>query len=322
MLSVFQPARCAATSAAPYMPNKTAEYQGTFLQQVFNLSQDLSPLFLGASLPVCPDCRPLEDSPILLFSPGYGIPRLYYSVLVSAIASEGFTVISIDHPDDANIITYPNDQAVIYKDASLSSDAVLAEHVAPRVADASFVIDQLSNSTAMGELIPHRGPRPLSVDQVAMVGHSEGGVTAIFAAASDKRIQGAINWDGTILGPLPAPEMSQPVLFVGEATANVTPSWSKIWPQLKGPKLWFTVANTTHYTFCDVPTLLQSAGVNAAPLAGILDTISPAELVRILASYTTAWMKGAFRHHEGGPPLEAQDPREFPEVSTVMKANF
>jgi hypothetical protein len=103
---------------------------------------------------------------------------------------------------------------------------------------------------------------------------------------------------------------------------NADSSWPAAWPLLKGPKLWVNVASTTHETFSDVPTLLQAAGQNTAALAGLLGTIAPAEMVRILVTYTTAWMNGAFTGTEGGPLLQGQEPGKFPEVSTMMKGNF
>ena len=325
MLSVFQPATCASTVPVPYMPNKTAEYQGPYLQKAFNVSANFSPLFLEARLPVCSDhpgsCSPLDDGPILLLSPGWGIPRLYYNVLASAIASEGFIVITIDHPEDANIITYPDGHAV-YLNASTWNNGVPTKDEHTRAADASFIIDQLSNVTAIAELLPQRGSRPFPTDRVGMLGHSLGGSSAIIAAGQDPRIRGAINWDGTIFGSLPLSGLSQPVLLMMDAVTAIPPDWTAAWPLLKGPKLWVKVANTTHQTFSDVPTLLQAAGQNTPALADLLGTIAPAEMVRILAAYTTAWMNGAFTGKEGGPLPQGQELGKSPEVSTVMKGNF
>ena len=323
MLSVFQPATCASTVPVPDMPYQTAEYQGPFLEETFNISANFTPLFLGARLPVCsedhPDsCPPLDDGPILLFSPGYSIPRLYYNVLASAIASEGFTVITIDHPEDANIIIYPDGHAV-YNNASILSSPTWDEY--PRAADASFVIDQLSNATAIAELLPQRGPRPFPTDRVAMLGHSLGGASAIVAASRDPRIRGAVNWDGTIFGSPPLSGLSQPVLFITHDNTT-DPTWLAAWPQLKGAKLVVHVANTTHETFSDVPTLLQAAGQSTAPFADLLGTIAPDEMVRILTAYTTAWMNGAFTGKEGGALLQGQERGRFPEVSIMMSGNF
>jgi predicted dienelactone hydrolase len=326
MLSIFQPTRCAATIPVPYMPNKTAEYQGPYLQQAYNISVNFAPLFMEARLPVCPnnpaECTPLEDSPILLFSPGFGGPRLYYSAVASALASEGFMVITIDHPGDANIITYPNGHAIYNNGSGSLEDVDFLPHYAyPRAADASFVVDQLSNATAMGELLPQRGARKFQTDRVAMLGHSLGGSTAVLAASQDSRIRGAINFDGTIFGSLPAAKMSQPVLLVSSA-GRADASWDAWWSQLDGPKLWLSVANTKHTSFIDFSVLIQAAGLDLAPFADLLGTVSPSHLIQLMVSYTTAWMNGAFAGKVGGALLEGKEPERFPEVSTVMQGNF
>ncbi|GAB1725801.1 hypothetical protein NU195Hw_g2529t1 [Hortaea werneckii] len=295
MLSVFQPAHCTHTVPAQYMPNKTAAYQGPFLEQLFNISVDLSPLFLEARLPICKNdierCSPLDDAPILLFSPGYRVNRFYYNYLASAIASEGFTVVTIDHPYDANIVTYPDGDAV-YTNASILETP--SWDLITRAEDASFVIDQLSNATAMGELIPSRGPRPFPVDRVAMFGHSAGGGAAMVAASRDSRIRSAVNWDGPILGSLSLSGMSQPALFI--AREDVTyDNLPRAWSQLQGPKLAFRIANTTHQSFSDAPTLFRAAGQDLKLFADLLGTIPPEEMVRLLTCYTTEWTRGALK---------------------------
>lgn len=332
MLSVFQPVRCASTVPVPYMPDKIAEYQGPFLQATLNVSANLSPLFLEARLPVCSSnrrsrCSPLDDVPILLFSPGYSIPRFYYNVIASAIASEGFTVITIDHPGDANIIIYPDGHAA-YNNASILDSPTWDYY--PLADDTSFVVNQLSNATAMAELLPARGPRPFRTDRVAALGHSVGGAAALVAASRDPRIRGAINWDGTVFGMPPAAgeagpvlAMSQPVLFMSHQTWFDT-TWTATWAQLGGPKMAVYVANTTHYTFSDMPTLLQAAGQSAAPFAELLGTVAPAEMLRVLTEYTVAWMKGVFAGDmkKGGSLLQELEPGRFQGVSVLMKDNF
>ncbi|KAF2018091.1 hypothetical protein BU24DRAFT_164724 [Aaosphaeria arxii CBS 175.79] len=325
MLSVFQPATCTSTAPTEYMPEKTAEYQGPYLQGLFNFSTDLSPFFLQARLPVCPDlsnnCSPLNDPPILLFSPGWAIPRLYYSVIASAIASEGFMVITIDHPDDANIITYPDGHSIYHQGPSNPTPEDFNDYTWPRAADASFIIDQLSNATAMASLFPRRGARPFPTDRVAMLGHSLGGVASVVAAGRDPRIRAAIDWDGTIFAPLPASGISQPVMYVSEA--NVTdPTWVAAWTKLNGPKLWLEVADTKHMSFSDALMLLDAAGQAPADLMEQLGSIEAAELLRILAVYTTEWMNAAFAGKIGGPLLEGLEPGRFPGVEIKRKDNY
>ncbi|KAH7401430.1 Alpha/Beta hydrolase protein [Pyrenochaeta sp. MPI-SDFR-AT-0127] len=279
MLSVFQPATCAST-----------------VPKVFNISVDLTPLFLDARLPVCPDdprsCPPLDDAPILLLSPGYRGSRLYYSVMASAIASEGFT---------------------------------LTPYAYARAADASFIIDQLSNATAMAELLPQHGPRhgprQFSNDRVAMLGHSLGGASAVLAAGQDPRIRAAINWDGPFFGSLPPSGLSQPVLYVTTEHEDY-PSWLALWQELKGPKLWIKIASLLHEGMLDLSVLLQAAGQDTEYFADLLGRVAPTELVHIMTAYAAEWMNGAFAGEVGGSLLQGQEPDRFPEVSTVRKDNF
>jgi dienelactone hydrolase len=325
MLSVFQPVTCASTVPVLYMPNITAEYQGPWARKMFNMPVDLTPILLEARLPVCPDDpssgSPLEDPPILLLSTGYRGSRLYYSVMASAIASEGYIVITIDHPGEANVITYPNGHAVYSNLSNVVDLNELIPYAYSRATDASFIIDQLSNATAMTGLLPRHAPRQLRTDRVAMLGHSIGGAAAVLAASQDYRIRGAINWDGPFFGSLPPSGLSQPVLYVATKHDD-WPSWAAIWRELKGPKLWIEVANLFHEGMVDLPTLIHAAGQDTKALTDVFGTIAPAESVRILAAYATEWMNGTFTGEVGGPLLQGQEPDIFPEVSTVRKENF
>ncbi|PSN59614.1 hypothetical protein BS50DRAFT_656807, partial [Corynespora cassiicola Philippines] len=324
MVSVFQPVTCETTVAVPYMPNKTAEYQGPFLQKQFDISINFAPFFLEARLPVCQSqpnsCSALEDVPILLFDTGYGIPRHYYNVIASAIASEGFVVITMDHPEETNIITYPDGHVIYGPGPSSPTPEEYIQYTTIRMADASFIIDQLSNATAIAELLPQRGPRSFPTDRIAMMGHSLGGVTAVVLAGQDPRVRGAINWDGSIFSPLPPSGLSKPVQYMSSAPDD--PTWVEAWPKLTGPKLWLTVANITHMGFSDALMLFQAAGQEDAAVASLLGTIAPSELLHILMVYTNEWMNGVFAGNIGGPLLQGEEPERFPEVSIVTKSNF
>jgi pimeloyl-ACP methyl ester carboxylesterase len=325
MLSVFQPATCASTISVPYMPNKTAEYLGPFLQKRFGLGVDITPLFKEARLPVCANdesnCGATEDYPILLFSPGWSMSRLIYSVLASAIASEGFIVITIDHPDETAVITYPDGHAIYHVS---SSEAPTTEeftiYMYPKVVDSSFIIDQLSNATAMAELLPLRGAHAFSTDRVAMLGHSLGGAASVYATGQDPRVRAAIDWDGTLFGDLPSTGVSQPAMFMSSPRPDET--IEAAWLKVNGPKMWAQVANITHMGFSDALALFSATRLDAPELTALLGTIKSTQLVKMLATYTAEWMNGAFRGNIGGPLLQGDETDVFPEVSIVMKGNY
>ncbi|USP75078.1 PAF acetylhydrolase family protein [Curvularia clavata] len=293
------------------MPQKTAEYQGPWARDTFNISADLTPLLLEALLPVCPNnhnsCAPVYDAPIILLSPGYRGSRLYYNVVASAIASEGFMVITMDHPGETNAITYPDGHAVYSDLPNVMDISELAPYAYVRAADAVFVIDQLNNATAVAELLPEHTFQKLPADRVAMLGHSLGGAAAVIAASLDPRIHAVINLDGPFLGSLPPAGLPQPVLFI--ATEREESLWSETWPELKGPKQCIEVSNLTH------------EGEDTAYWAGLMGEIAPMQWLHILGAYTKEWVNGAFSGKVGGPLLQGQEPR-FPEVTTLSKDNF
>lgn len=325
MLSVFEPTDCKSTVPVPYMPNATALHQGPYLQKQFNITQDFMPIFLGAELPVCTSitsqCEINENVPILLFSPGYAVPRLYYSSIASAIASQGFRVITIDHPGDANAITYPDGKTIFYNGPISPTDEEYNAYTDPRVQDTTFLIDQLSNATAMSQLLPHRGHRAFSTKHIAMLGHSLGGVTAVISASKDSRIRGAINWDGSIFYPLPKDGIHKPVMYVASANSS-DPTWAAAWPQLKGPKIWIEVAGTVHEDFCDQLILFKASGLDLSLLGDLWGGIEPERLVSVLTAYTTAWMEGVFKGRFHAPLLNGRENGEYPEVQVKRKEGF
>lgn len=320
MISIFQPAKCASTIEVPNMPKTTAEYQAVWAREMLNITTDFSPILLGARLPVCArnssSTALVEDSPVLILSHGLGGTRLYHNVIASAIASHGFTVITTDHPTDSNIIEYPDGHA-IYPKFNASTPDEIANLVEMRAADAMFIIDQLSNTTAMAEL----GVEKLSTDRVAILGHSLGGATSVFTAGKDCRIRAAINWDGAFFNPIPSSGISQPVQLVS-SDRETDASWETAWPQFQGPKLWTKIAGLKHMGFIEVKAMLKAAGQDTEMFADLLGTLGPDELTSILAAYTSEWMKGAFAGRIGGPLLEGKEPDRFPMVSILRKDGY
>jgi hypothetical protein len=100
------------------------------------------------------------------------------------------------------------------------------------------------------------------------------------------------------------------------------PLWRKIWPELRGPKLWMKVANVSHEGMTDFPTMIQAAGPGTGIPADLFGTTAPIECIRILTAYTTEWMNGAFAGKVGGTLLLGHESDRLPEVSTVLKENF
>ena len=123
------------------------------------------------------DAPPIDGArPLVVFSHGRSGLRTSYVMLCEGLAARGFVVVALDHPGDT-LLDWMTGTAV--------DDAT---NEVQRVADVKIVIDAL-----LGD--PSLLPPIASVDasQVAVVGHSYGGFTALAVAAAeapDPRIRG------------------------------------------------------------------------------------------------------------------------------------
>ncbi len=78
--------------------------------------------------------EPLDEIPVVLFSPGLGNSRFLYSAMAQSIASYGNIVIAIDHPYGANVVEYSDGTFVVA--VNISSDAQINLDVNIRAQDA------------------------------------------------------------------------------------------------------------------------------------------------------------------------------------------
>ncbi|MFD4182221.1 hypothetical protein ACFWPB_14060, partial [Rhodococcus sp. NPDC058514] len=84
---------------------------------------------------------PGRSLPVVLFSPGFYMPRTLSTGTAEHLASHGYVVISIDHTGDALATVFPDGRVVPQRITDSYSDATLRKAVDTRVADAKFVID-------------------------------------------------------------------------------------------------------------------------------------------------------------------------------------
>ena len=190
-------------------------------------------------------------SPLLIFSPGGGASRFWYTTVLEDLARKGYIVVAVDHPYDALVVEFPDGQAVIGLNKTLTREEVELL-VTVRAQDVSFVIDELSR----------RFPARLNTSDVVAFGHSLGGGTVAEATLNDTRIRGAINLDGRLFGSMEKPDvtLSKPFLqFASEATSsNPYWRWDEEWDRLAGWKLELVLDGAAHSTFSDMPLIAEA----------------------------------------------------------------
>ena len=305
MVSVWYPAKKPSGTPAPYM---TAAESRQYLEsaEVPLPPETLSAVRTHATVDAAPATTP-EGWPLVLLSPGYGMPRATLSGLAEELASRGYVVAGVGHNHEAYGTTFPDGHTTGCEMCESPDDTKAGD---TRAADMSLVLDAL---TGDGE---GRGPRApawrhaglVDSGRVAMAGHSAGGFSTVPAMLRDARIKAGVNMDGNFRYPNDVP-LKRPMLLLGKPSHvpgdPADPSWDETWGELTGWKRWLSVDDTEHLSFTDVAPLGEQLGIPGQELDGTRCDV----LVR---AYVTAFVD---RHLKGrdAPLLDGPSPGN-PEV--------
>lgn len=148
-----------------------------------------------------------EPRPAVILSTGWSAPVEMYGALAEDLASHGYLVLGVSHPNGAGAVVYPDgsepglDPALISPDEANNLDWALdVEHVADwlvqtpgsEAARASVdLADRGAVRAALAQLDPTR---------IAALGHSFGGSAAVRADAESHTIGASANLDGAFVG--------------------------------------------------------------------------------------------------------------------------
>ncbi|RBA15801.1 hypothetical protein FPRO05_12408 [Fusarium proliferatum] len=264
LISTFAPVNTQENSCPhgevnfPYMPPKTRDVFGR-QAEAMGLP---SGVFEDLQLKFCrlPDINRLQKHAlkngtklsVVIFSPGRGVSRLMYSAMARSVASHGYIVITVDHAYDASIIEYPDgtDTTGVVGEANKT---VLEISAKVRSQDIMFVIDQIQDNVTTSELFGLS-----QTGSVFVFGHSIGGATVVSTLFSDLRIQGVINLDGDMLGPVVKAGLDKPLFLIGRPhSRDQGPSWNETWNSQRGPGMMLQIDGITHQSFLDAPLLVS-----------------------------------------------------------------
>ncbi len=205
--------------------------------------------------------------PIVLFSHGFGASRLYYSHLLTGIASWGFVVVSADYLERG----------------------LLAQVDHPVVSDTPALdLRTMFSSLSATEKASSKRSSPLyrvaDAHKVAAVGHSAGGQTA-FDALDDPRVSFAVGW--APVGPSGTPSR-KPVMIIGEqedvalTPATLTGEFHKF----PGPTKFVEISGEGHNTYTDICTSIRQGNGGLVGFAISLHLVSQ-ELAKLAVNGCT-----------------------------------
>jgi predicted dienelactone hydrolase len=307
-----------------------APYFTAALARAYEKSQDI-PVALNWPVTDAHDGAPVHQRlggwPVVLYSPGLGDERSNTTCLVEELASRGYVVVTIDYIHDSGVVELPDGQvepsAVPPPPPPTGDSALTTKEIDSRVADVSFILDQLAVISHGGN--PDQAHRPLprgldqalDLDRVGMFGHSDGGSTTAHAM-TDPRIKAGVNMDGIFWTPQAIAGSDRPLLLFGEQ--NLTPfqasTWAEFWKNQRGPKLQLILQGSAHATFTDFAILIpQAAPILHKPPSWVVEgigTINGDRAVTVERTYLNAWFDRYLRHHDS-PLLTGPSPR-YPEV--------
>ncbi|MET8509637.1 alpha/beta hydrolase [Streptomyces sp. NPDC004787] len=216
------------------------------------------------------DVRPAPGRhPLVVLSPGFGVPRFTLTSLATELASRGYAVASVDHAYEASAIALPDGRMLgCVACTALEEGRIKGSDVtAARAADVRFLLDRLTG--------PHPAwayARSIDRGRIGMAGHSIGGAAALATMLADRRVDAGVNMDGAFWDALPAGGLGgRPFLMLGtddemHRPGGVDRTWDATWPGLDGWKRWLTVTGADHFTFSDAPVIQAHFGLPAGPI--------------------------------------------------------
>jgi dienelactone hydrolase len=205
--------------------------------------------------------------PIVLFSHGFGASRLYYSHILTGIASWGFVVVAADYLERGLYAQAAN--------ATASDTPALDLHTMLSSLTATETASSRRSSPLFGVADPHR---------VAAVGHSAGGQAA-FDALRDPRVAMAVGW--APVGPSGTPSR-KPVMIIGEDgdVALTKPTLTREFDAFKGPTTFLEISDAGHNTYTDICTSIRQGGGGLVGFAISLHLVSQ-ELAKLAVNGCT-----------------------------------
>lgn len=248
--------------------------------------------------------------PSLVFGPGgWGPSTDGFRILLSDLASHGYTIAAIDHPHEQPFLRFPNGTGLVGLPIKFTyPDGFLETFHAVRVREMLHFIDNWPRMVS--ELCA-----PFQKHKLGAFGHSFGGSVALDVAIERDAIAAALNQDGTLFG-LPASNLSssdaaKPSLFLGFEGHNTSadPSWHNFTSQQSGWWRSIMVDGTVHQDWSD-QSFWKIWGTTRP-----LGPIDGRRMMDVRSAYVRAFFDEHLRGKES--PLMDGPVEEWPEVTVA-----
>lgn len=299
-------------------PQTTAPYLDPINARIWESSRNLPNSSLSSlqtwnqfNAPFCSYSPNTTLPPTVIFSPGGGANAAFYNSLLSALASNGYTIVALDHPGEAPYLQFPSASCLggIYGVTTPWNRTFATTLYHMRIDDALAVMH--SHYPAYVNSIK----APWNATHFLILGHSLGGAAAAGTMSRAPSVIGGVNLDGGFWDE--NPDTKRPFLIVSgeEHTAAYDPSLGSFSDAQTGWWRWIEVKGTDHLDFGDFGLWVDYLGVRGNETIATLGEIWKPRCARIVSEYVLRMFEFVVRKRE----WQRVDER-FPEVRNVNES--
>jgi len=269
----------AVCSRADYTAPQTWAYFGTLVD--VTLPEVLTHSCRNASIAT-------GTHPVVFVSHGFTGVATDYTYLAEDLASHGYVVIAINHTHEATAVTFPDgrlEKSVLgshLTDSSHTDPATLDSAVEVRLADLKFVLDELPRLNS-GRDSDFAGRLDLS--NIALVGHSLGGLTTVRALEKEPRFKAGVLLDA-VVPPQRVATLRQPVLDVMVGRQRWDETDCRLWDSLRGGRVAVSFPHAEHIALSDAVWLLEGS---------VKTGTTPAAIIAATRGYVAAFLDANIR---------------------------
>lgn len=255
-------------NTSPYLDPTTADLWGDALQYPNHSLQSFTTWNVYDAVPLDMTDLGVGQKPTVIFSPGGGENAIMYNALNSELASQGYTVIALDHPGETPYLQLPDGAPGIY-------GIDITETWSYELGVAVYNMRVSDTIATIRELFPayvKSTNAPFNTTHYFAIGHSLGGAAAAGALAIEPSLLGGINFDGLFID---LSDVKKPFLMLAgaEHTPTVDPSWAPFSANQSGWYQWLNVTGSSHQNFADLGDWVDLQGLRNKTITPSLDTI-------------------------------------------------
>jgi pimeloyl-ACP methyl ester carboxylesterase len=296
------------SNIAPYLDPTTAKLWGDNWRFPNNSLESLTTWNVYQAPTLDKTTYGISQKPTIIFSPGAGENAIMYNALNAELASQGHTVVALDHPGEAPYLQLPNGAQGVYgiDIKAILNDTLVTAIYHMRVSDTLATIWDLFPSYV--ESIN----APFNTTHYFTVGHSLGGAAAAGALATEPSILGGVNFDGVFFD---ASDVKKPLLMLGQAahTFDAEPNWPSFTANQSGWFQWLSLKGSGHQNFADVGDWVDLQGLRNRTSTSSLGEIWAPRMDYVVGTLVKTFLAFVLGEREWlSVPNEA-----FPEVEFV-----